>query len=151
VLEKAVEDWEKRPQDERDLAECIKHFTNANEYRFTKQAEGTKEVLAANEATEDLKALIATAKELVNQAAKEPGKATSTWVPKKSFGLDGIGYCWTHGVCTHQSKHCKFPAEGHQTEATIHKTMGGNNTLNMPQGGRRNNRGRENNTPNTSS
>lgn len=34
-------------------------------------------------------------------------------------------YCWTHGICGHDSKHCRGPAEGHQYTATAASKMGG--------------------------
>ena len=34
-------------------------------------------------------------------------------------------YCWTHGICGHNSKQCRIPAEGHQTTATAANKMGG--------------------------
>ena len=36
-------------------------------------------------------------------------------------------YCWTHGACTHTSANCRFPAVGHQTDATFRKRIGGSN------------------------
>ena len=51
VLEKAVEDWEKKPKDDKDLEEAILHFTEANEYRHNKLSKTTKAVLAANSKT----------------------------------------------------------------------------------------------------
>jgi hypothetical protein len=51
VLEKAVEDWEKKPKADQTLANCEIHFTEANSYRLTKLAKESKDVLAANNAT----------------------------------------------------------------------------------------------------
>jgi hypothetical protein len=41
----------------------------------------------------------------------------------------GKSFCWTHGITSnmdHTSLSCKFPAEGHQTAATLTNQMGGN-------------------------
>jgi hypothetical protein len=154
ILEKWVDDWEKRPQDERDLEDCIEHFTAANEeYRLTKQGEDTKDILRANTvvttATDELKALITAAKDAVSQAnTQATGKAT--WVPKKAFGLDGFEYCWTHGVCNHKSNKCRFPNDGHKNEATIFNQLGGKDGITLPGRAGRNNRNRENVNPNNS-
>jgi hypothetical protein len=35
------------------------------------------------------------------------------------------GYCWTHGVCAHDSSKCRSPAEGHRNDSTIENKLGG--------------------------
>ena len=35
-------------------------------------------------------------------------------------------YCWTHGVCSHNSTMCNTPSEGHQRFASFQNRMGGN-------------------------
>ena len=35
-------------------------------------------------------------------------------------------YCWTHGLCSHNGRECRYPAQGHQAEATLENRMGGN-------------------------
>ena len=34
-------------------------------------------------------------------------------------------YCWTHGACSHTSKDCENPREGHQYDATFDNKMNG--------------------------
>jgi hypothetical protein len=34
-------------------------------------------------------------------------------------------FCWTHGVTGHTSEQCRYPASGHQNDATIANKMGG--------------------------
>ena len=36
-------------------------------------------------------------------------------------------YCWTHGVCGHNSNECSTPAPGHQPQETFNNRLGGNN------------------------
>ena len=58
-----------------------------------------------------------------NQQSADTNKAPRT---KRKFKNDN--YCWTHGADIHplhNSKTCKHPAPGHQTEATITNRMNG--------------------------
>eukprot|EP00957_Ditylum_brightwellii_P151117 11506947-Ditylum_brightwellii.AAC.1 len=32
-------------------------------------------------------------------------------------------YCWTHSGCNHFGSNCKYPAQGHQNNATFQKKM----------------------------
>ena len=34
-------------------------------------------------------------------------------------------YCWTHGLCSHNSAQCRTPADGHMVNATFENRMGG--------------------------
>jgi hypothetical protein len=34
-------------------------------------------------------------------------------------------YCWTHGACAHEGRHCNRKADGHKDEATFADKMGG--------------------------
>ena len=34
-------------------------------------------------------------------------------------------YCWTHGACAHEGRHCNRKADGHKDEATFSNKMGG--------------------------
>ena len=36
-------------------------------------------------------------------------------------------YCWSHGCCTHDGKHCNNRKTGHKEEATFKKRLGGSN------------------------
>ena len=41
-------------------------------------------------------------------------------------------YCWTHGCCTHWSRHCKNKKQGHQDAATFTNRMNGSNKGCLP-------------------
>ena len=34
-------------------------------------------------------------------------------------------YCWTHGACSHTSKHCRYKADGHIDDASFKDKKGG--------------------------
>jgi hypothetical protein len=123
VLEKAVEDWEKKPPTDKTLANAIDHFQQANEHRLRKLAKGSKEIFAANAAT-----TTATSR----NGDTQPAQTTS-------LTLDGIGYCWSHGICNHHGAACTAPKEGHKKEATYKNRMGGSTMVRIP-GFPRNNR-----------
>ena len=154
VLEKAVEDWEKKLKADKTLANCKIHFTDANTHRLTKLAKDSKDVLAANEATTkpkeettNLKAMIA---DEVAKATKDATKNASKGTNKNQYNnpandLKGLFYCWSHGVCGHKGINCTFPKEGHNKKATIFKRMGGANTIHMTKAQCE----QENCTPNT--
>ncbi|MGL5937053.1 MAG: hypothetical protein ACRCZI_15690, partial [Cetobacterium sp.] len=48
VMEKAIEDWIKKPRADRTVDNCELHFVKANHYRLIKASKETKDVLAAN-------------------------------------------------------------------------------------------------------
>jgi hypothetical protein len=45
--------------------------------------------------------------------------------PQNCRGLQGYGYCWTHGVVQHDGNTCRTPKEGHIKEATLANPQGG--------------------------
>ena len=104
VLEKAVDDWEEKDIADQTLANLIPHFKKANKLRLSKDKKAAKEILAAN-----------TALTKPTEQAKE-GQPT---------GLEGWGYCFTHGICSHSSANCTKPKEGHKKDATMANRMGG--------------------------
>jgi hypothetical protein len=69
---------EKKPKAEKPLFNVIMHFTAASEHRLTKLAKSSKEVLTANSALEEMKALLSNAQKLDkgHQACKQ-GKTTN--------------------------------------------------------------------------
>jgi hypothetical protein len=38
-------------------------------------------------------------------------------------------YCWTHGVCYHNGRNCRNPAENHKADATSKNRQGGSNAV----------------------
>jgi hypothetical protein len=143
VLEKAVDDWNQKPINEQTLENATAHFKSYNKHRLTKLSTSTKEVLAANPATTQMEALLASAQDLVAKATANNNKKSG------KLSLEGFGYCWTHGVCTHTSKTCKYKDEGHQVDATIKDMKGGKNGITLPKYVRdQRNRDRENTSPN---
>jgi hypothetical protein len=138
VLETAVDDWAKKPQALRTLANCELHFIAANHLRTTKLSTATNATLSANVAqtattsaptsleraltSSEVMALIAkvTAEAVANATRGQTQRNTrpnSTRLPR--------AYCWSHGSCAHASKDCRAPREGHQPNATLNNKMGG--------------------------
>jgi hypothetical protein len=109
VLDKAVDDWEDKPEVEHTVATAMTHFTRADDNRRARQ-QGMKGTLTANTAVQNTSA---------NKGPTEP-----------------IRYCWSHGICDHTSAKCNQPAEGHVKTATFAnlKTHGGCTFLQRPQG-----------------
>ena len=53
-------------------------------------------------------------------------QATSSGGSKKSKrNPNQSKYCWTHGLCSHNSSQCRTPADGHMVNATLENRMGG--------------------------
>jgi hypothetical protein len=104
VLDKAVEDWERKPTAQQTLTNAIQHFKNANKHRLVKESKQTKSVLAANTATQ----------------APTINKPT---------GLEGYSYCWSHGICKHGGLECTNPRESHCPDATWSHRKGGSTNV----------------------
>jgi hypothetical protein len=164
VLETAVDKWGEKPRADRTLANCERHFVEANQHRITKLSNATRETLAANAATHKPQAsgsplrtnappnqMTVTSPEFLALIAKITADAVASATkannptPRSNRTRNNNQrprqYCWTHGVCAHSSKDCRVPKEGHQPNATFANTMGGST-----KGFREQN---ENNTPNT--
>jgi hypothetical protein len=152
-----MKDWEKKDEADHTVENITKFFTEANGRRMRHLEENTKAVLAANTATDeaastvdDLKALLANTKEMLEKAAtteKQGGKDDGN-------GLNRFKYCWSHGVTFHDSKHCNQPKPGHMVDANIYKRMGGSECITIPPRnfrGKRRDRGQENTPPNNNS
>jgi hypothetical protein len=124
-------DWRKRPEAEHTLPNFIKHF---NEEDMERQRQLTAQQAGfhgANHCANCIMTVTPTPPE--NQA-----NATTT------TGDPAVYYCWSHGLGTnrnHTSMTCKFPNDGHKTEATFTNRMEGSTKINSskPRGpGRRN-------------
>ena len=109
-FKQALEDWDKKPTADKTWPHLKLHFhrfyKNNKEHMVTTADSGYH---SANTAT-------------TPPVAKEEAK---------------VCYCWTHGAGfnpDHTSATCKFPATGHQKEATISNMMGGNNTIRRKRG-----------------
>jgi hypothetical protein len=140
VLEKAVTDWQDKPVADQTIAACKLHFKKANKNRLDNLSAATPSALDANAAIGNN----AKADTKTDPAGAGKGK------PKGQLG--NYSYCWTHGICTHASNVCKFPAEGHQKEALIHNLMGGRVVVNVRannnnRNGRNRRGGNQENTP----
>jgi hypothetical protein len=159
VLETAIDEWAKKPQAQRTLANCETHFIAANLLRTAKASAATRDSLAANTATQtnhtanmaaqanhttgtpvptlqspELIALIA------KVAAEAVANATRGQPPRNrtTTNRSPRAYCWTHGSCAHSSKDCRSPKEGHQPNATFHNKMGGSTKNIRDQGNQEN-------------
>jgi hypothetical protein len=79
--------------------------------------------------------LLATTKEMLDKATKgKDGKdGKDTEKPKTKGDLDGFSWCWSHGICTHTSKNCKFQKEGHKANATFKNPMKGSDKIGLKQ------------------
>jgi hypothetical protein len=147
VLEKVVEDWEKKPKTEKTLDNIITHFTAGNNHRLTKLVKSPKEVQVANTALEETKALLANNQELLHKRLTNENKPTSKG---RRQALEGFGYCWSHGVCQHTGRECKYPKDGHKHDSTIFNRLGGHDgiTINKQRQRRgRNGRDQEGTSP----
>ena len=108
VLEKVVEEWERKPIEQQTLTNATQHFKQGNQFRLTREAKATKTVLAAQAA--------------ISTRLKE---ATSPVEHTGATGLEGYFYCWSHGICKHDGHTCTTPREGHCKEATLTNRKGG--------------------------
>jgi hypothetical protein len=146
VLEKAVEDWEKKSKAEKTLDNVVIHFMAANEHRLTKNAKISKEILVANTALEDMKAQLTNTQELLEKSSGFDSKHTNKG---RRPTLEGFGYCWSHGVCHHTGRECKHPKEGHRHDATIFNRLGGHDgiTINKQRQRKGRNGGDQEDTP----
>jgi hypothetical protein len=114
VLERAVEEWEMKDEEDQTLANTITHFTKANKHRLQRQT-SLKSSLRAN-----------------NAALAQPGQAKKPGYPEmfeESMTHFWYGYCLTHGLGQHHSHQCNRPAKGHHHDATIGNRIGGNATI----------------------
>ena len=50
---------------------------------------------------------------------------TSTISDTRTLAPRRVKYCWTHGVCFHDSKSCERKAQNHEDSATLHNRKGG--------------------------
>ena len=141
VLEKAVEEWEKKPKADKTLDNGIMHFMAANEHRLTKLAKSSKDVLVANTALEEMKALLANTQAILDNHTTNDNKPAGKG---RRPTLEGFGYCWSHGVCQHRGRECKYPKDGHKHDATIFNRLGGHDGITInKQRQRRGRNGRE--------
>jgi hypothetical protein len=111
VLDKAVADWERKPETEQSVANALAYFKSENTYRLDEQ-KAMKRVLTANTA-------------ITNQ---RPAPTSAGTVDEALAGF-GWGYCWTHGLGSRPSHKCHKPAEGHHHNATMEDRKGGRNTF----------------------
>jgi hypothetical protein len=117
------------------------HFMAANEHRLTKLAKSSKEMLVANTALEEMKALLASTQEILDKHSTNENKSANKG---RRSTLDGFGYCWTHGVCQHTGRECKHPKDGHRNDATIFNRLGGHDRITInKQRQRRGHNGRD--------
>ena len=63
--------------------------------------------------------------DLQNQINKKPPSFNNTTKPKNFIRNHVDHYCWTHGVCGHDSKDCRNKKPGHQDSATFDNKLGG--------------------------
>ena len=134
VLETACEDWNKKPRADRTLVNCELHFIEANLHRLTKAAKDTKSVLSANEAVTNQPTKPSKDKTLAALVAEEVAKATKASKDKENEApheMQGLYYCWTHGICTHPGKNCKHKKEGHKDNATARERQGGSEFISI--------------------
>jgi hypothetical protein len=108
VLDRAVSDWERKPDAEQTVLNAIAHFRKENTHRLEATL-ALKRVLEAN-STNIPTGSIATKQGPVYQAT-----LNSRWK-----------YCC---LCTHSSQHCRNPGEGHNHSATLDNRQGGSNTI----------------------
>jgi hypothetical protein len=65
---------------------------------------------------------------LRKERAERASSGNTDRPPRRSFNPSSDNYCWSHGykvACTHTSRTCMFPKEGHQREAANTNNMGG--------------------------
>jgi hypothetical protein len=159
VLEKAVEDWERKVAADKTLANCIIHFKAANKHRLNKAAKASKDVLAANAAIEALKAEMTAKFEAEKKARDAETKTLREIVAQNNnnnnnntneLSMRGVAYCWSCGITnTHRGRNCNAAKPGHEKAASIFNRMGGSEAINIVRnnnGGRRNRRNNRENT-----
>jgi hypothetical protein len=65
--------------------------------------------------------------------ASPPAKRTRTGTHPATdkHHIEGrdLYYCWSHGLCWHNSLNCKHPKDGHKTEATLFNHAGGSTRI----------------------
>jgi hypothetical protein len=105
VFEKATTDWEEKEEADHTVATFIDHFKKADKFR-RKRLNSMKGVLTANTA-------------ITNQTK-----------PMLEWGT----YCWSHGICSHTSANCTYPATGHNKKATLTNILGGKLSMSRPPG-----------------
>jgi hypothetical protein len=125
VLEKAVEDWEMKPKNEKTLNNIITHFTTANHYRLTKLVKSSKEDLAANTALEEMKALLAINQEFLHKSLTNESKPTSKG---RRPTLEGFGYCWSTESANTQDENANTQR---MDTNTIFNRLGGHDGINI--------------------
>jgi hypothetical protein len=113
VLTDSIRDWEKKPIADQTVANASKHFIRDNKLRQQSKSY-MKDILSSPPPGE---ALTVTLPPLPD--AKNPAQ------PPSDGSMAGFYYCWTHGIVTHTGKHCKSPAKGHITTATMQNRSGG--------------------------
>jgi hypothetical protein len=117
VMEDAIKEWQKLDYEFKTVENAVTHFTNADAYRRETQ-KYLKGTLAANLVTPAPVPAAPPAAALLTGPA--PGQP-----PRNCRGLQGYGYCWTHGVVQHDGNTCRSPREGHIKEATLSNPQGG--------------------------
>jgi hypothetical protein len=111
VLEKATTDWEEKDEADQTVENFITHFKKADKF-CRKRLITMKGTLTANTG-------------ILNGIIQPPTNPTP--VP---WGT----YCWSHGICSHTSETCKYPATGHKKKATLTNVMGGRILMTRPPG-----------------
>ena len=115
VLDEAIKEWDNKPVADKTVPECVRHFTQEDKYRRdTKHY--LKATLEANTADQLGTIQVPTTANQVTHTPKGPSDTTDMWT-----------YCWTHGISKHNSKNCQRQSEGHRSDATMIKRLGGSN------------------------
>jgi hypothetical protein len=133
VLDDAVKEWNRKPMADKSLNNVTKHFKEANTARLAEESGATKNVLQAHVGTH------------VQPKARHDAQPTT-----KPSGMEGMCYCWTHGICKHNGYDCTSPRQGHIQDATWLSRRGGSTKLQgagKPQSQQRSQAGAESTTP----
>jgi hypothetical protein len=126
VMDDSLRTWAMKTAENQTLNKAIDHFTRANRYQRANRAY-LKETIAANQ--------------VIRAPAPRPPQQNTTPAQGTGQTLRGFHYCWTHGICTHEGAHCRFPTEGHIPTATLSDSQGGSLRVRIPNArGRMNNR-----------
>jgi len=126
LFDNALDKWNDKDPAAQTLANFKTHFNAANKERLRK--------LKAQDAGYQEHARAATATKQVSPGGSVSSSFTTATNDANSVCLGGVKmyYCWTHGLGTnanHTSATCRFPKDGHKTDATANNMMGGNNTI----------------------
>jgi hypothetical protein len=135
VMDDAVRDWEKKPEDQKTVDTAIEHFTEADHFRLESQ-EYLKSALTVNPTAQASAPATTTGDALLTGTTRPPQAPASAH--RANLNLQGWSYCWTHGVAQHHSRDCRAPKEGHIKEATIDEPQGGSMVITSRRNNTRN-------------